>query len=253
MHVQDFTIVLYFFVYAFVGWVAEVLFHLVRYRHFVNRGFLSGPLCPIYGFGMVIIILVLDPYKHNLPLLFLYSSIFTSIIEWLTGETLWIVFKQKWWDYSNSLGHLGRFVCVPFSLLWGVLGSFVVAYVQPWLEFQTARISSPVLFVILVLLLAAFFIDAGFTIVRLVNFRHVLSTLEQKVAQLGLNGSPVTLQSTLDYLKQQIDLEKTQREVLERFERTQKRYRRLLQAFPTFEFLAFGSLIEALRQRRKDK
>ena len=74
-----------FFAYAFLGWCTEVCYAALVTGRFVNRGFLNGPVCPIYGFGVVIVLLFLEPLKHNLLLLFLGSVLLTSALEWLTG------------------------------------------------------------------------------------------------------------------------------------------------------------------------
>ena len=74
-----------FFIYAFLGWCTEVSFAALKTGHFVNRGFLNGPVCPIYGFGVVIVLRFLEPLKGSFPLLFLGAVVLTSALEWLTG------------------------------------------------------------------------------------------------------------------------------------------------------------------------
>ena len=91
-----------FFVYAFMGWCAEVAFAGLRYGRFVNRGFLNGPICPIYGFGLVGVIYLLIDLKDNLFILFLGSVIVTTVIEHITGWVLEKLFHAKWWDYTNN-------------------------------------------------------------------------------------------------------------------------------------------------------
>ena len=88
----------FFFVYAFLGWCAEVGYAATKTGKFVNRGFLNGPWCPVYGFGVVIVLGCLAPLSGNLPLLFLGSVALTSALEWLTGFVLEKLFHQRWWD-----------------------------------------------------------------------------------------------------------------------------------------------------------
>ena len=91
-----------FFIYAFLGWCTEVSYAALKTGRFVNRGFLNGPVCPVYGFGVVIVLWVLEPLRGNLLLLFLGSVALTSLLEWLTGFVLERLFHQRWWDYSQE-------------------------------------------------------------------------------------------------------------------------------------------------------
>ena len=96
-----FQILWFFFLYGFLGWCTEVAFQAVRQGKFVNRGFVNGPICSIYGFGVLSVLLVLEPLKDNLLILFLGSVVFTSVLEFLTGWVLEKLFHDKWWDYTN--------------------------------------------------------------------------------------------------------------------------------------------------------
>ena len=98
---------------------------------FVNRGFLNGPVCPIYGFGAAIIFLCLEPLKQNLLLLFLGSVLLTSLLELAAGFVLEKLFHQRWWDYSDEPFNLGGYICLRFSIAWGLIGLFVVDLLHP--------------------------------------------------------------------------------------------------------------------------
>lgn len=108
-----------FFIYAFLGWCTEVSYAALKTGRFVNRGFLNGPVCPVYGFGVVIVLWVLEPLRGNLLLLFLGSVALTSLLEWLTGFVLERLFHQRWWDYSQEPFNLGGYICLRFSIAWG--------------------------------------------------------------------------------------------------------------------------------------
>ena len=120
-----------FFIYAFLGWCTEVSYAATKTGKFVNRGFLNGPWCPIYGFGVVIVLAFLEPLKDNLFLLFLGSVVLTSALEWLTGFLLEKLFAQRWWDYSNEPFNLSGYICLRFSLAWGFACLFVVKLLHP--------------------------------------------------------------------------------------------------------------------------
>ena len=89
-----------FLIYGFLGWCTEVIFAGVNSGKFVNRGFLNGPICPIYGFGVLTAAKLLQPFDENLLLLFIGSVLITTLLEYLTGFLLEKLFHQKWWDYS---------------------------------------------------------------------------------------------------------------------------------------------------------
>ena len=117
-----------FFIYGFLGWCTEVAFAAFKEHHFVNRGFLNGPICPIYGFGVSTVILFLTPFQDNL---YLVSTIVVTALEWLTGFLLEKLFHSRWWDYSNMPLNLNGYVCLLFSLIWGVACVFIVKVFHP--------------------------------------------------------------------------------------------------------------------------
>ncbi len=119
-----------FLIYAFLGWAVEEVFHAVRMGKFVNRGFLNGPWCPIYGFGMLLVIIFLYPLRGNLVLLFLGSTVLLTLLEFVTGFVLNHVFHSRWWDYSDKPLQFGGYICLQFSLCWGVAGTAVILLIQ---------------------------------------------------------------------------------------------------------------------------
>ncbi len=120
-----------FLIYSFLGWITEEIFALVKHGKIVNRGFLKGPLCPIYGFGMIIIIVCLSPIKNNILLLFLESVLITTLLELVTGYILERFFHTKWWDYSDMNFNFKGYICLTFSILWGLAGVFIMYIIQP--------------------------------------------------------------------------------------------------------------------------
>ncbi|HVI41432.1 MAG TPA: putative ABC transporter permease, partial [Anaerovoracaceae bacterium] len=110
----------YFIIYAFLGWCTEVVYAAAKTGQFVNRGFLNGPYCPIYGFGVLFVIYLLHPVIDNLLYIFLGSVLITSAIELAGGYILEEIFHQKWWDYSDMPLNIGGYICLFFSLMWGL-------------------------------------------------------------------------------------------------------------------------------------
>ena len=100
-----------FLIYGFVGWCTEVIFAAVNSGKFVNRGFLNGPICPIYGFGILAVVRLLKPFGNNILLLFVGSVLITSGLEYITGFLLEKLFHQKWWDYSDVPFNIQGYIC----------------------------------------------------------------------------------------------------------------------------------------------
>lgn len=120
-----------FVIYSFLGWCAEVISHTVTLNKFVNRGFLNGSYCPIYGFGMVLVIIFLTPIEGNILLLFIGSILLTTSLELITGFILEKLFQTRWWDYSNQKLNIGGYVCLKYSILWGFACVLVMKIIQP--------------------------------------------------------------------------------------------------------------------------
>ena len=136
----------YFTIYSFLGWCSEVIFATVTTGKFVNRGFLNGPVCPIYGFGMSLVLLVLLPFSDNIPLLFIGGALLTSAIELVGGWALKKFFHTTWWDYSDQPFNLGGYICLKFSILWGLCVVVVIRIVHTaiaslvhWIPFTLAQ------------------------------------------------------------------------------------------------------------------
>ena len=127
-----FLYLMYFFIYAFIGWVVEVSFHAVTVGKFINRGFLSGPYCPIYGFGAISVIYFLtDIAEKNKFVLFLGSIAIATAIEFVAGFLLEKIFHERWWDYTDKKLNIGGYICMEFSIIWGLFCFLLYEAVHP--------------------------------------------------------------------------------------------------------------------------
>ena len=106
-----------FLFYIFLGWICETAFCSIAARKFINRGFLSGPFCPIYGFGAMMILLCFSHYQNDLAALFLFSMVGTSVLEYITSFLLEKLFHLSLWDYSGRKWNLNGRICLRNSLL----------------------------------------------------------------------------------------------------------------------------------------
>ena len=122
-----------YFIYSFIGWCAEVCIAVVHKRKFINRGFVSGPLCPIYGTGAVAFAVFLPDLKDSFFFLFLGGAILASFIEFITGVLLEKIFHKKWWNYSNIRFNFDGYICLRYSLLWGLFAVLLICFANPFL------------------------------------------------------------------------------------------------------------------------
>ena len=123
-------LVAYFIIYSFIGWVLESTYKSVLQKKWVNSGFLHGPICPIYGYGAMIMYLSLRNLTNNIFILFWFGLIVLSAFEYVVGWLLEITFKTKYWDYSRKMFNIHGRVCLQNSLYWGILGVVFTKIIQ---------------------------------------------------------------------------------------------------------------------------
>ena len=120
-----------FFIYAITGWVLEVVYYGYDEGRFINRGFLNGPLCPVYGIGFYGVVLLLQPLAYNFFLLFFGSAFICTFVEFWAGFILYQIFEMRWWDYRNEKYNFMGFICPKFSFYWGIACSFGIYVLHP--------------------------------------------------------------------------------------------------------------------------
>lgn len=133
MEYTVYQLAFFFFIYSFAGWCIEVCCVAIQKRKFVNRGFVNGPLCPIYGSGAVLFAIFLPELKEAPFFLFLAGAILASILEFTTGALLEKLFHRKWWDYSDIKWNYEGYVCLPVSLIWGGCAVILNMFLNPLL------------------------------------------------------------------------------------------------------------------------
>lgn len=173
-----------FFLYAVLGWCTEVSYAALITGKFVNRGFLNGPVCPIYGFGVVIVLTCLTPLKHNIFLLFIGSVILTSALEWLTGFILEKIFHHRWWNYSDKPFNLDGYICLPFSLAWGLACLFVVEILHPSIEFLICIIPHTLGWTLLGLFCVIMAVDLTATVRTIAKINRRLGQIDELAAKI---------------------------------------------------------------------
>lgn len=267
-----------FLIYSFLGWCMEVTYAAVCDGIFVNRGFLNGPVCPIYGVGVLLVIALLWPLRGNSLILFLGSVIVTTILEFLVGWVLEKLFHDKWWDYSELPFNIKGYVCLKFSLLWGIACMLIVRVIHPsimaliqWFPHLPGVIVGAVLG-------AVFIGDLIITViaVRRLSIRlraleeldHALDKLSETIGE-ELSERVLTLQEKADILGERLEssldsgMEKAEDLRDELRARSQKLleqrsyiHERIMKAYPQLgrqNHAAIMARLEKLRRERKNR
>lgn len=177
-------IILLFFIYSFLGWCVEVAFVATTLGKVLNRGFLNGPVCPIYGCGMLLVLIVLHPVSDNIFLLFLGGMVICSAIELFGGWILDKLFHMRWWDYSDRPFNVGGYICLSFSIMWGLAVVFAVKLVHTPIMAVLQRIPDTLQIVFIILFGIILIIDMVVTLKHLIGIRKNLGPLEWIAEQL---------------------------------------------------------------------
>lgn len=156
------TIEIYFLLfisYAFLGWCMEVTCKFIQYRKFINRGFLIGPYCPIYGWGALAITILLKRYMEDPLVLFVMSTLICSIIEYLTSYFMEKKYHARWWDYSNKKFNINGRICLETLIPFGILGVAIMYGTNPILFKLYNQIPQLVINILTAILFIGFIVD----------------------------------------------------------------------------------------------
>ena len=165
--------ILYFFVYSFLGWILETIYCVVTLGVFNKRGFLYGPICPIYGFGAIILITCLENIKTNKIGKFFISLIAFTAFEYVVSVVLEALFGLRWWDYTNEPFNFQGRISLAFSIAWGIIGVIFTEEIHPFVKKKVERciirISNNRKKVVLYSLLAIIIVDFIFSVMKYIK------------------------------------------------------------------------------------
>ncbi len=245
-----------------MGWICESVYCSFAAKKWINRGFLNGPVCPVYGFGALLLILLLSPLKRSVFLLFLASAALTSGLEYLTGFTLETLFHTRYWDYSGRRWNLQGRICLENSLTFGLLGTLAVLYVHPWLLGLILRIPGPVIPFLAGALLCCLLLDTVLTVNAVYSLNGKLDEIQKILddfrvrAHLAAEETAGALQATLA-----IRLDDKTRTRLKSLIEGKGRpgmflraiQNRILRAFPTMKSLRNNELLQRIKALIEDR
>ena len=273
--------VYWFFLYGCIGWCVEVVYAAVKEHKLVNRGFLCGPICPIYGFGMVGLVYSVqliplpDSGSMSAVSIFFIGMVLTTAIELVGGWVLYKLYHIRWWDYSKMKYNLGGYICPQFSLLWGLGSVLMIKVVHPLLARGSNPMPFRVMLILDIVLLILFVVDVIVSTAAAIGLNKYLSEIDELRARLRvtsdklttvLGTGAMTADTVLDEQKLQLALAKLEgrenaaelraeatarvaelREKLAAVDRHPLSTRRLLRAFPDMKSLNYAETLAATR------
>ncbi len=263
---------LYFLLYSILGWICETVYCSIGKRRFVNRGFLNGPLCPVYGFGAMAVIGLLLPVANYPILVFVAGMAVTSGLEYFTGYLLETLFGLKLWDYSKRRFQLHGRICLRNSLLFGMLSLFLVKFLHPLTGALLGKLPAWLLHAAAAVFLLCLLADLFVTVRTMLQISGKLKQIQQALEELGERNA-AGIQQLGERLNEGVEAfcerqRERQADVRERIVElnarlnellTQKRlHRRIFQAFPNMRSKRQQDIIDRLKllaeqKRRKKK
>lgn len=221
---------LLFMIYACLGWILEVTGKLIEEKKFINRGFLIGPYCPIYGWGAVAITLLLYKYAYDPLVLFIMTIVTCMVLEYATSWVMEKLFKARWWDYSKRKFNLNGRVCLETTIPFGLLGMFIIYVSNPFIIDQFNKIDTNILNIMAVVILIIYIIDNVISGIVIFGFRKT-------AVQVNKEGRQDNTE----------EITKKVREILSAKSWT---YKRLINAYP--KLVAIKSKIKEIQKEVKE-
>lgn len=175
----------YFLVYSFLGWCTEVAYQAVKRGQIINRGFLNGPVCPIYGFGVLAVFRMLeaagkgDLHVQNAFMVFIFGVVLATAIELFGGWALDKLFHARWWDYSDQPFNLHGYICLEFSIIWGLGILLVVRGVNPAVTHALSLVPERVGWVLIVIFMAVFVADIIISVLVMTGLNKRMAEIDE--------------------------------------------------------------------------
>ena len=252
-------IISWFFIYSFLGWAWESAYVSIKNKKLVNRGFINGPLCTIYGAGAVTIYLLLRPFEKNLALLYLGGVITATALEYVTGWIMETVFHTRWWDYSNKKFNLHGYISLASSLLWGAFSILLFKLLQPFVSWITSLYPQSIGEVILAVVSVLYGIDFGISAYTAFGLSKTFGKVEDMLEELISYMENSRLYETREEIREKLEGIRgsiKQRELLERLSARREefigRFESVIAESPFGENSFYNAKRQELEQRLDD-
>lgn len=247
-----------FCIWSFIGWCIEVCYMTLETGEYQNRGFLNMPICPIYGFGVLMVVTFFRPLENTFLLLFAATTILCTTFELLVGLGMEKLFNTRWWDYSHERFNFKGYICLKVSLLWGLGCVVVVRIVQPMIERLIDITPVKVGMVLLVIMSVLILIDVIASICAVNNLNNRLKQIDE-ISSLMLKSSikiGEKLANETNEIREKYDKlgeSKAALEIREKYEKLismrDAQAERLIKAFPNIRSISYSESMDKLKAR----
>lgn len=230
--ISYYEILCFFLIYSFFGWCLEVVYQAVEHGKFINRGFLNGPYCPIYGFGVIIVTGALDPIKSNAVVLFFGSVLLTSMLEFITGFVLEKIFHMHWWDYSEEKFNIRGYICLKFSLLWGVACIIVVRIIHPAVSVFVDKFPATAGIIIISVYMIGVASDMIVTVLAIIHFKRrivLLENISSQMRKLSDKTGEKIFDTVEEAMNRKEELDAKSEEFRKKYDELKERYKAVLE------------------------
>ena len=258
------TIFIYWIIYAFLGWIVETTYVSVPKGHFVERGFLFGPVIPIYAFGALFILYFLMPFSAHPLFIFCLGLLLTSALEYITSFVMEKIFDMRWWDYSERKFNINGRICLRNSILFGLLSVFLVDFIHPFVQNLLSHFTNRQLEYFALISFILVTIDFTLSLINLIDFKKYIKDLHNYQLDVELwlkeHNVPMSFDDVIDNVesvastmdsKVKSKLQEFNEAILEFKNKNTKRQNRYLRSFPNIKSITFQSTIDKLRKRTK--
>lgn len=197
-----------FFFYSAIGWLIESIYCSIGEKRFINRGFLTGPMCPIYGTGALVMTICLYNPFHDKPLLvFLLGMIICDAVEYITSFLMETLFHARWWDYTYEFANIKGRICLKHTLYWGIASIVFVYLVHPFVDSVLTGINPVYLKYILIVILCFFVVDVIHAFRKALDVRNLLLKLNSMIdtAVSALNTVKSSITNTYINIQDNVD------------------------------------------------
>ncbi len=237
-------LIFWFMLYSITGWVYETVLCSVSERKFINRGFLNGPYCPIYGVGAVLDVLILGRIQ-NAFLLFILGVLVTCTLEYLTSYVMEKLFHARWWDYSERKFNIAGRVCLQGAIVFGAFSVILIKLIHPLVIRLTETLPGRVLFVVVLVFSAGFLTDLIITVSGFAGFNKRLTAFSEALSEKAENAAE-QVRNSATYAKLN--------NLYENFSKKMNRQqRRMISSFPKLRSVNYNSLLGEIRKNISKK
>lgn len=224
-------IISWFFIYSFLGWVWESAYVSVKKGKPVNRGFINGPLCTIYGAGAVSVYLILKPFDGNLLILYVGGVLTATLLELVTGWLMEKIFHTRWWDYSKQKWNFHGYICLGASLGWGVFTILLFHVFQPFVSWLTGLYPQSVGKIILLIVVFLYLVDFTSSAVAAFGLSRAFGRVEDMLEELTVYLQGTRIYETREEIREKLESARNYRRIQDSLEWLSGRKQEILEHF----------------------